>query len=115
MLLSRFCYASSRKGKILIVRVEGSLDAKAAPVFQKRLRKEIGGGAQNVVINLSGIDYIASAGMGVLIEFNQQVGESGGRVKLSAISDKVKKIFRLLGFERLFEIYSNDREAIGSF
>lgn len=110
-----FQYSSSKHGKVTLVNVGGSLDSETAPRFDEKLRGEISKGATRLVCNMSKLDYIASAGLGVLIGVNDTLGKKGGEIKLSSMSDKITKIFKLLGFLNLFKIYKTDDEALDSF
>ncbi len=113
--MSIFQYSSSKHGNILLIRIGGSLDAENAPKLDKKIQGEIVKGAKNVVCNMESLDYIASAGLGVLISTNDTLQKKGGEIRLSGMNDKIKKIFKLLGFLNLFKIYANDTEAIESF
>ncbi len=113
--MSVFQYSSSKHGNVLLVRIGGSLDAENAPKLDKKIHGEIEKGAKNIVCNMESLDYIASAGLGVLISVNDTLQKKGGEIRLSGMSDKIKKIFKLLGFLNLFKIYAADDGAIESF
>ena len=108
-------YSSLKQGSITIITVGGSLDVETAPGLNEKLLAELKKGSKNFVINLAKLSYIASAGLGVLISFNKTLSGAGGEIRLSSMSDKVTKIFKLLGFINLFKTHKNDQEAIKSF
>ncbi|HOW81681.1 MAG TPA: STAS domain-containing protein [Spirochaetota bacterium] len=110
-----FQYSSSKHGKVTLINVGGSLDSETAPRFDEKLRGEIGKGASRLVCNMSKLDYIASAGLGVLIGVNDTLRKKGGEIKISEMNEKITKIFKLLGFINLFKIYKTDDEALDSF
>jgi anti-sigma B factor antagonist len=110
-----FQYSSSKHGTVTLIRVGGSLDAETSPKFHAKINGEIEKGARKIVCNLEHVDYIASAGLGVLISANETLSKSGGEVRLSAMNDKIRKIFKLLGFINLFKIFEDDQKAIDSF
>lgn len=96
------------------MRIGGSLDAETAPKLDAKIRGEIDKGAKIVVCNLEKLEYIASAGLGVFIGANEALQKQGGEILLSAMNDKIKKIFKLLGFINIFKIFDNDEKAINS-
>ena len=100
---------------MVLIRIGGSLDAETAPKFGKKLEAEMDKGALKIVCSMAKLDYIASAGMGVLISVNESLSRRGGAIHLSSMNDKIKKIFKLLGFINIFKIYDNDDQAIDSF
>jgi anti-sigma B factor antagonist len=110
-----FQYSSSKHGSVTLIHVGGSLDAETSPKFHAKIKGEIEKGARKIVCNLEHLDYIASAGLGVLISANEMLGKNGGEVRLSAMNEKIRKIFKLLGFINLFKIFEDDQKAIDSF
>jgi anti-sigma B factor antagonist len=110
-----FQYSSSKQGNVTLIRVGGSLDAETAPKFSKKLEAEIGKGAVHIVCNMAQLDYIASAGLGVLISTNELLAKKGGSIALSEMSDKISKIFKLLGFINIFKIFKSDEEALNAY
>ena len=68
-----------------------------------------------MVLNLSNLTYISSAGLGVLMGFIEEIRENLGDIKFTKPIPKVYKVFHLLGFTTLFKIYSIEEEAIADF
>lgn len=112
--MGKLQYSSERKNEIVIVRISGSLDAETAPGFASRLKTEIDKGAKKIICVMPDLDYIASAGMGVLISTNEELNRKGGKMVMASMNGKVKKIFKLLGFDNLFESYSDEKSAINA-
>jgi len=108
-------YSSAKQGNVTLIRIGGSLDAETAPKFSKKLEGEMKKGTVKIVCNMAQLDYIASAGLGVLISFNESLGRKGGEIRISAMNEKIKKIFKLLGFINIFNIFDTDDKAIDSF
>jgi anti-sigma B factor antagonist len=110
-----FQYSSSKHGPVTLITIGGSLDAETSPKFHGKIKGEIEKGAKRIVCNMSHLDYIASAGLGVLISANDELSRQGGEIRISAMNEKIQKIFKLLGFINLFKIYEDDQKAIDSF
>ncbi|MCP4137357.1 MAG: STAS domain-containing protein [bacterium] len=108
-------YSSSKQGKVMVINIGGNLDAETAPKFNEKLTGEIKKGAMKVLVNMENLEYIASAGLGVLISANETLKKKNGDIKISAMNDKIKKIFKLLGFTNLFKVYDTDEKALDSF
>ena len=82
------------------VRVAGRFDAQAAPDAQRYLD-----GTQGVVtLDCAALDYIASAGLGVLLRTHKRLLAGGGRLRLNRVQGAVRDVFRYAGFDQLFEI-----------
>lgn len=86
-----------------VVAMEGRLDAAQAPHAQQFL-DGIGDGC---VLDLANLEYISSAGLGVLLRTHKRLLKSGG-LKLVNVRPHINDIFVYSGFDRLFEIEPAD-------
>lgn len=55
-------------------------------------------------VDFSQLDYISSAGLGVLLAAQKRLTESGHRLKLTHLNHHIREIFRIAGFDQIFEI-----------
>ena len=85
-----------------IVSVDGRLDAAQAVKAQTFLDGVDG----QCVIDLAKLEYISSAGLGVLLKTHKRLMGSGSGIKLVNVSHHIHDIFRYSGFDKLFEIVS---------
>ena len=83
-----------------IVSVEGRLDAAQAVKAQEFLDQVSG----QCVLDLSKLEYISSAGLGVLLKTHKRLMGSGSGIKLVNVNHHIHDIFRYSGFDKLFEI-----------
>jgi anti-anti-sigma factor len=79
---------------------EGRLDAAQAAKAQAFLD----GLPAPAVIDMSRLEYISSAGLGVLLRTQKRVLQAGGGLRLVKASRHIRDIFRYSGFDRIFEI-----------
>ena len=87
-------------GPVGNVVVSGRLDAAQAAVAQAFLDKVEG----TVTLDCAALEYISSAGLGVLLKTQKRLLASGGKLRLVAVSRHVQDIFGYSGFDQLFEI-----------
>jgi anti-anti-sigma factor len=78
----------------------GRLDAAQAPTAQAFLDRVHG----TVTLDLASLDYISSAGLGVLLKTQKRLMASGGRLRLSGVRPHLRDVFVYSGFDKLFEI-----------
>lgn len=83
-----------------VVRISGRLDAAQSPTAQDFLDK-IDGPA---TLDCAGLQYISSAGLGVLLKTQKRLGASGGKLRLTNLSPHLRDVFQYSGFDRIFEI-----------
>jgi anti-sigma B factor antagonist len=95
--------------------VKGYLDAHTAPELENALQSLVDENRVQVVVNFSELSYISSAGLGVFMGFIEDIRQAEGDIKLSDMSKKIYRVFDLLGFPTLYEIYDSEAEAVEKF
>ncbi len=98
-----------------IINIKGYLDAHTTPELESRLQKLLSENRYKWVINLNNLDYIASAGLGVFMEFVESLRNQAGDLVFCCANEKIYKIFDLLGFPMIFKFYSTTEEAMQFF
>jgi anti-anti-sigma factor len=83
------------------VRVAGRLDAAQASQAQAVLD---GLSGAPLVLDCSGLDYISSAGLGVLLKTQKRLMATGGRLRLEGVRPHIRDILTYSGFDQLFEL-----------
>ncbi len=100
---------------IQIVRVKGYLDSSTFPELSDHLESLISNDEYRILVEFGELDYISSAGLGVLMGMLQQVRQNHGDLKLVNMSSKIRNLFDMLGFSRLIRIYDTMDEAKQAF
>ena len=83
-----------------VVVIAGRLDAAQSPVAQSFLDKVQG----PITLDCSGLEYISSAGLGVLLKTQKRLLAANGKLRLSGVNRHLRDIFQYSGFDRIFEI-----------
>ena len=83
-----------------VVVIAGRLDAAQCPAAQSFLDKVEG----TVTLDCSRLEYISSAGLGVLLKTQKRLLPKAGKVRLSGVSSHLRDIFIYSGFDQIFEI-----------
>ena len=94
--------------------VTGEIDMATAPRFRQRLLALISGGAQNVVIDLSGVDYIDSTGLGVLMGGAKRVRSAGGDIRLVITGSRLADLIELTRLDRVLDMFDSVSAATES-
>ncbi len=108
---------STKAGETSIqkVRISGYLDSSTFPQLQEHLNNLMKQGNLHYLLDLENLDYISSAGLGVLMGILREVREQDGDLKIVNMSEKIERVFYLLGFSRLMKVYASEEEALESF
>jgi anti-sigma B factor antagonist len=83
-----------------VVVISGRLDAAQAPTAQAFLDPLQG----IVTLDCSGLEYISSAGLGVLLKTQKRLLAVSGKMRLTGVNRHLLDIFRYSGFDQLFDI-----------
>lgn len=116
-LESRFAATMSEApGGVVVIALDGQLDAHTATEFERLLEKTIRDEVRTkIVLDFAPLDYIASAGLGVLMGFIEEVRAAGGDIKFAAVPEKIYHVLDLLGFPVVFDIKASVSEAGQAF
>lgn len=98
-----------------VLRLSGELDLNSVPDVRRSIRGLIDEGLVNFIIDLSGLDFIDSSGLGVLVGGLARVREKQGEIKIACSNKRILRIFEMTRLTQLFEIYPSDVEAARSF
>jgi anti-sigma B factor antagonist len=97
-----------------VVDVKGEIDVYTAPKLREKLIELVSEGSYDVVVNLEGVDFLDSTGLGVLVGALKRVKAHDGSLALVCTQDKILKIFKITGLTKVFPIHSSVEEATGS-
>ena len=98
-------------GKTVLLRVGGRLDAKTAPTLLERVMPLAGMG-RNLVMNLAGVTFMGSSGVGVLLAIAQAYQDHKGSLRLVAPSAAVSSVVKLLNLEPFLKIDASEEAAL---
>ncbi len=101
--------------RISVLNIRGFLDAHTAPEFEEALQKLLREKRFQVIVNLEGLEYISSAGLGVFMGVIEDIRQNKGDLKICCANPKVFKVFDLLGFPSLYEFFNREEEAVAAF
>lgn len=104
---------SERDGWIVLALV-GQLDVATAPNFRETLQETQYRGDGRVVLDLSGLEFLDSFGLGVLVGGVKRARSHGGRLILAGVSDHVAQVFELTGLDRALPFAPDVDAAIGT-
>lgn len=86
-----------------LITLEGEMDTAAAVEVEKELQSLYNTNGQDVIIDCSKLEYIASSGLRILISILKGAKAGGSRVVLKDVNDDIKTVFKLTGFINIFD------------
>lgn len=100
---------------IAILYPKGHLDAHNVERFEKEVLKQIGNGIVKLVVNCKELNYISSAGMGIIMGYLDEIREKEGDIKLCCVDERVYEIFDLVGFTEIYDFLDDEEAAIAKY
>jgi anti-sigma B factor antagonist len=100
-------------GSHSVVSVKGEIDVYTAPKLREKLIELVSEGSYDVVVDLEGVDFLDSTGLGVLVGALKRVKAHEGSLSLVCTQDKILKIFKITGLTKVFPIHTSVEEAAG--
>lgn len=105
---------NDRNGAVVAF-LKGIVDGEAAGVFEKRILELIAGEDKFFVINMRDTEYITSAGLRSFLVIGKMLRVRRGKIAVSNCNASVSEVFKLMNFDSLFAMYTDEEEALASF
>jgi len=101
-------------GSRALVALRGEVDIYTAPRFKERLLELVDEGATGIVVDLSGVTFIDSTALGVLIGGVRRMHDVEGRMALVVATRPVERVLTITGLDRVFTIHDTREAAIAA-
>lgn len=98
-------------GKYWIIEVAGDVDASSSIHLDKAIDNALNAGIQNILIDGTKIQYIASAGLGVFVSRIEEFKDNDVNFVIFGLNDRVKNVFQILGLDKLLRIVADFQQA----
>ena len=100
---------------VTILDLEGNLALEGNRRFRRHVAATIDAGARKLVLNLEGVPYMDSSGLGELISCYTAMQKLGGRVKLLHLNNRLQHLLAVTKLSDLLETFDSEPAAISSF
>ncbi len=99
-----------------LVVLKGKVDSATAPQLTETLETITSGGRYKIVLDMSGLEYMSSAGFRALLA-SQRVCKryNRGEIVLLSVPERIQEALELAGFTNLFKVFTDPLEAVGNF
>ncbi|SAI25628.1 anti-sigma factor antagonist [Bordetella ansorpii] len=104
--------ATEQIGEVLLVMPEGQINSANAAGIEADLVAQIEKGAQKIVLDLSRLDYISSAGLRVVLVLAKRLKQSAGALVLCSIQPQVREVFDISGFLAILTVTDTREQAL---
>ena len=101
--------------KVAILDIHGEINSYAENAIMDAYTQSSSAGANAIILNFEGLDYMNSSGIGSIIAAHTTYSKGGGLVKLTGLNSNVHNLFVVTKLIDIFDVYDSLDEAIDSF
>jgi len=101
-----------KRGHVDLLSLKGKLDAGTAGALEQKLLAAIDAGGNHVLLNCSGVSYVSSAGLRVLLMAAKKLKSTKGQIALAGLQPHIREVFDIAGFSSIFPIHDTDESGL---
>jgi anti-sigma B factor antagonist len=103
-------------GNVKILDISGQIKfTQGDEMLKDKIHSVVHQGSRKILVNLGGVDYVDSAGLGELVGAYTTVAKAGGTMKLLNLTKKMRDLLSITKLLTVFETFDNEQEAVKSF
>jgi anti-sigma B factor antagonist len=99
----------------VVVIVSETIDALTAPELTRALDTQMAEGRCNLVVDLTSVDFMSSAGLRTLLGGVKEARTRGGDLRIASVNPGIDKVLRMSGFHNIAKVFPSSTEALASF
>ena len=103
------------ENNITTVSVKGSVDALTAGEMTHTMNRQIDDGHVNLVIDLTGLEFMSSAGLRALLGAVKESRSHGGDLRIVSTNPGIDKVLKMSGFHNIAKVFTSQADALASF
>ena len=114
--MSELSIKERQAGDVTILDLEGKITIGEGSVsLRTAIRRLIEEGKKKILLNLAGVSYVDSSGIGELVSSYTTINREGGQLKLLKLTQKIKDLLTITKLLTVFDVYDDESQALNSF
>ena len=105
---------TSERNSWAVLAVTGEVDVATVPRLREQLHSLVAQGKHHIVVDLEGVDFLDSTGLGVLVGALKRVRTHDGDLALVCTQSRIRKVFEVTGLTKVFSLYDSVDEAVAA-
>ena len=111
----KFSASIRRVGAVSIVDIAGELTSSTRDVLTNTITELLAQGRKDILLNLSGLDYVDSSGIGDLVANYLRVIKAGGEMKVVGLTPRIEEVLKITQLYQVFPDFQDEQSALNSF
>jgi anti-sigma B factor antagonist len=108
-------YKTRQDGKVTVIELSGEIDVKCAPQLKDLLQGLIDEGKKQLLVDLIGVPFMDSTGLGIFVNAFKRIQQTGGAIKFASPQEELSKVFSLTQTDKVFSVFDSVDEGLISF
>ncbi len=114
--MSDITISERQAGDVTILDLDGKVTiGEGSVALRNAIRRLLGDGKNKILMNLAGVGYIDSSGIGELVSSFTAVNKEGGTLKLLNLTQKIQDLLAITKLLTVFDVYEDEESALASF
>ena len=114
--LPRLSIRERQSGDVTILDLEGNLIVgEESDKLSSTARRLIGEGKRKLLLNLAGVNYVDSNGIGIIVSILVALGRAGGQLKLTSASPRVREVLGVTRLLTILDVYNDELTALNDY
>jgi len=103
-------------GDVCVLKLEGKFTGGGDSFFlREKIKNVLSMGIQKILVDLEGVPYIDSTGVGFLVGSHTSITQEGGQLKLLRVKPKILEVLKVMNLLKVLEIFEDEEAALKSF
>gem|GEM_PF-383236 len=103
-------------GDVCVMKLDGKFMGGGDSFFlREKIKNVLGTGIRKVLIDMDGVPYIDSTGVGFLVSSHTSTSQEGGQLRLLNVKPKILDVLKIMNLLKIFDIFTDESEAMKSF
>jgi anti-sigma B factor antagonist len=103
-------------GDVTVLDMDGKVTiGEGSVALRTAIRRLLEEGKKKILLNLAGVGYIDSSGIGELVSSYTAIGKDGGQLKLLKLTQKLQDLLAITKLLTVFDVYDSEAEALNSY
>jgi anti-sigma B factor antagonist len=103
-------------GDVCVMKLDGKFMGGGDSFFlREKIKNVLETGIRKVLIDMDGVPYIDSTGVGFLVSSHTSTSQEGGELKLLNVKPKILDVLKIMNLLKIFELFTDEMEAMKSF